>query len=533
MFRGKVDRVVRRRDARVQDGSGTGKAAAARHADAPGTTPRHMRIRRQPLWLKISAAAVSVLLLAGVAFAAYWFIRLQMNITKAPLNAGAQKTEGDTNDAKDRLQILILGSDTRDGKNSKYGTADDSTGYGHSDVMMLMDISADNRHVSVISFPRDLLVDVPECTDQSTHKTYPSRSGEMINAAMAEAGIGCAVDTVNKLTGLEIDHFMMADFNAVKELSNTVGGVSVCISDAVFDPDSGLRLPKGTSQVKGEQALSFLRTRHAFGDGSDLGRIQAQQGFLSSLARKVKDDGTLGNPQKLLTIADVITQNLTVDEGLANVQSLLTISSRLKDIDLSKVAFVAVPNRPAAVDPNRLELMQPQASQLFAAMRANLDLTTPGASSTPTASASPSATPTAAGSTPVTKSPAAPPYDKAVQPVTVADGSGVPEHAQELVTALVKGGFTQGSQFAADPVAKTTVYYAAGFEDVAADVAKLFGIPAAQTEASTAVNGVQIYLGSDFTSGLKYGTASVPADVVNQTAGDVKCQTANPALVVP
>ncbi|WP_426297712.1 LCP family protein [Arthrobacter sp. R-11] len=534
MFRGKVDRVVRRRDARVQESSGTGKAASARHGDAPGA-PRHMRFRRHSLWLKISAGVVSVLLLAGVAFAAYWFIRLQLNITKAPLNAGAQKTEGDTNDAKDRLQILILGSDTRDGKNSKYGSVDDSTGYGHSDVMMLLDISADNRRVSIISFPRDLLVDVPECTDQTTHKSYPARSGEMINAAMAEAGIGCAVDTVNKLTGLEIDHFMMADFNAVKELSNTVGGVAVCISDAVYDPDSGLRLPKGTSQVKGEQALSFLRTRHAFGDGSDLGRIQAQQGFLSSLARKVKDDGTLGNPQKLLSIADVITQNLTVDEGLANVQSLLTISSRLKDIDLSKVAFVAVPNRPAAVDPNRLELMQPQASQLFAAMRANLDLTKPGSTSTP--AASPGASPTAAASTPAStaptsKTPSAVPYDKALQPVTVADGSGVPEHAQELVAALVKAGFTQGSQFAADPTAKTAVYYAAGFEDVASDVAKLFGIPAAQVEASTAVNGVQLYAGSDFTSGLKFGTASVPADVVNQTAGDVKCQTANPALVV-
>ncbi len=526
---------MRRRETRVQESSGIGKAAAARHGDAPGT-PRHMRFRKHPLWLKISAGAVSVLLLAGVAFAAYWFIRLQMNITKAPLNAGAQKTEGDTNDAKDRLQILILGSDTRDGKNSKYGSADDSTGYGHSDVMMLLDISADNKRVSIISFPRDLLVDVPECTDQTTHKRYPARSGEMINAAMAEAGIGCAVDTVNKVTGLEIDHFMMADFNAVKELSNTVGGVSVCISDAVYDPDSGLRLPKGTSQVKGEQALSFLRTRHAFGDGSDLGRIQAQQGFLSSLARKVKDDGTLGNPQKLLTIADVITQNLTVDEGLANVQSLLTISSRLKDIDLSKVAFVAVPNRPAAADPNRLELMQPQASQLFAAMRANLDLTSPGATSTPAAtpSASPSATATAPATTtaPVTKTPAAPPYDKSLQPVTVADGSGVPEHAQELVAALAKAGFTQSSQFAADPTAKTAVYYAAGFEDVATDVAKLFGIPAAQVEASTAVNGVQLYAGSDFTSGLKFGTASVPENVVNQTAGDVKCQTANPALVV-
>ncbi|OFI37943.1 transcriptional regulator [Arthrobacter sp. SW1] len=533
---------MRRRDARVQEISGSAKAAPARHGESGA--PRHMRISRYPLWMKVSAGVMSVLLVAGLAFAAYWFIRLQLNINKAPLNAGAQKTEGNINDAKDRLQILILGSDTRDGKNSKYGSVNDSTGYGHSDVMMLMDISADNKRVSVISFPRDLLVDVPECTDQSTNKTFPARSGEMINQAMAEAGIGCAVDTVNKLTGLEIDHFMMADFNAVKELSKTVGGVSVCVSDPIFDPDSGLRLPKGTSQVEGEQALSFLRTRHAFGDGSDLGRIQAQQGFLSSLARKVKDDGTLGNPQKLLTIADVITQNLTVDEGMANVQSLLTISSRLKDIDLSKVAFIAAPNRPAAVDPNRLELMQPQASQLFAALRANLDLTTPGATSTPSPSPTPttvpaggpsaSATPPGGTAKPPVAAPttSAPSYDKALQPVTVADGSAVPEHAQELVTALVKGGFTQASQFAADPVTKTTVYYADGFEDVAADVAKLFGIPATQLEASTAVNGVQLYLGSDFTAGLKFGTASVPDDVVNQTAGDVKCQTANPALIV-
>ena len=104
------------------------------------------------------------------------------------------------------------------------------------------------------------------------------------------------MDTVNKITGLEIDHFMMADFNAVKELSNAVGGVEVCISDAVYDPDSRLRLPAGNSQVQGEQALAFLRTRHAFADGGDLGRIKAQQGFLSSLTRKIKDDGTLSNP---------------------------------------------------------------------------------------------------------------------------------------------------------------------------------------------------------------------------------------------
>ncbi|BAS12142.1 cell envelope-related transcriptional attenuator [Arthrobacter sp. Hiyo8] len=113
-----------------------------------------------PLWLKVTAVTVSVLLVAGIAFAAYWVIRLQSNISKAPLSAGATRTEAAANDATDRLQILILGSDTRDGKNSQYGSTQDSTGYGQSDVMMLLDISADNKRVSLTSFPRDLLVNV-------------------------------------------------------------------------------------------------------------------------------------------------------------------------------------------------------------------------------------------------------------------------------------------------------------------------------------------------------------------------------------
>lgn len=176
-----------------------------------------------PIWLKAVTGVVALVLVAAIAFAGFWFIRLQGNISKAPLNAGGESTEAPGNDATGRLQILILGSDTRDGKNSEYGTADDSTGYGKSDVMMLMDISEDNKRVNVISFPRDLLVDIPDCKDRKTKTDYPARTGVMINEAMSEAGIGCAVDTVNKLTGMQVDHFMMADFNAVKELSNAVG----------------------------------------------------------------------------------------------------------------------------------------------------------------------------------------------------------------------------------------------------------------------------------------------------------------------
>jgi LCP family protein required for cell wall assembly len=481
-----------------------------------------------PAWLKVTTAVASILVLGGLAFAGYWYFRLQSNISKAPLSAGTGNSEG-VNDSTDRMQILILGSDTRDGKNSEYGGPEDSSGYGQSDVMMLMDISADNKRVNVISFPRDLLVDIPECKDQKTNQVYPARSGVMINEAMAQAGIGCAVDTVNKLTGLEVDHFMMADFNAVKELSNTVGGVDVCISDAVYDPDSRLRLPKGTSAVQGEMALAFLRARHAFADGGDLGRIAAQQGFLSSLTRKIKDDGTLSDPSKMLRIADVVTQNLTVDEGLASVPSLLTIGNRLKNIDISKVAFVAVPTTPAVLDPNRLQMAEPAGAQLFSALRKDVDLTDPTAPTTPTPSPTDSAT---APPAPTETAPAQPPYDKAVQPVTVANGTGVPGRSQEISQVLMAGGFTQLGKLEALAVAQTVVYYGPDFADVAADVAALLGIPATQVLPAPAIAGVQVYLGTDFSTGTGYGAVALPEDIVDQTAGDVVCQQANPDLIV-
>ncbi|MDQ0869323.1 LCP family protein required for cell wall assembly [Arthrobacter sp. V1I9] len=521
----------RGRDKRENGADVSAGGPVSRHAeDGTVGAARHLGpLRRMPLWLKITTGVLSVALVGALAFAGFWFLRLQNNISKAPLNAGGVNAEP-VSGATGRMQILILGSDTRDGKNAGYGTADDSKGYGKSDVMMLMDISEDNKRVSVISFPRDLLVDIPECTDGQTNKTFPARSGVMINEAMNEAGIGCAVDTVNQLTGLEVDHFMMADFNAVKELSKAVGGVDVCISDAVHDPDSGLRLPKGTSAVEGEMALAFLRTRHAFADGGDLGRIRAQQGFLSSLTRKIKDEGTLSDPGKMLRIADVVTQNLTVDEGLASVPSLLTIGNRLKDIDISKVAFVSVPTTPALIDPNRLQMAEPAGSQLFAAMRNDIDLTDPTAPATPAPSKT-TAPPTAA---PSETAPPLPPYDKAIQPVTVANGSGVPGRAQEIVQALIAGGFTQAAQFEATAVEQSVVYYGADYKDVAVDVAAKLKIPAAQVLPAPAVSGVQVYLGTDFTSGATYGgSVALPKDIVNQTAGDARCQQANPFLIVP
>ncbi|WP_423181326.1 LCP family protein [Arthrobacter sp. NyZ413] len=503
-------------DAPNPDPSQTGPVGYPGQGKLAVRSRRRFSFRNAPRWFKITSAVVAVLLVAVVAFGGYWVWRLQSNISKSALGAGGIRTEGPVDDSKDRLQILVLGTDTRSGKNGQFGTVDQSSGYGQSDVMMLVDISADNNHVNVISFPRDLLVDVPACTDSKTGQHYPERQNAMINSAMAEAGIGCAVDTVNKLTGLEVDHFMMADFNAVTELSKAVGGVDVCVSSAVDDPESGLHLPKGTSQVEGDQALAFLRTRHAFTDGGDLGRIKAQQSFLGSLVRKLKSEGTLSDPQKMLGIADTVTKNLTVDDGIASVPALLTIAGRLKNIDPAKVNFITVPNVPAASDPNRLDLDEPAASNFFAALKQSADL------SQPAPSAAPSAAPTATGT------PAAP-YSKALQPVTVANGTGVSGRSQEIGTLLSNAGFTKLSRIQAETRAQTMVYYGAGFADVAADVAAMFGLPASSVQQVDAVQGVQLYAGQDFATGDKPTLpAAKPSDVVNQTAQDQTCQATNP-----
>ncbi len=474
---------------------------------------RRFRFRTSPRWFKIVTAVVAVLFVGVVAFGGYWAWRLQSNISTSDLSAGGQRSEGAVNDSSDRLQILVLGSDTRSGNNSQYGTADQSSGYGHSDVMMLLDIAADNNHVNVISFPRDLMVDIPACTDNKTNQHYDEQPSAMINSAMAQAGIGCAVDTVNKLTGMEVDHFMMADFNAVKELSNAVGGVDVCVSDAVNDPESGLHLPKGTSQVQGDQALAFLRTRHGFANGGDLGRIKAQQAFLGSLTRKLKSEGTLGNPQRMLSIADTVTKNLTVDSGLASAPSLITIANRLKNIDPANVNFITVPNVPAPADPNRLTLDEPAASDFFAALRKSPDLT----------QAAPAGTPSEAPATPP-----APAYDKALQPISVANGTGVTGRSTAIASLVAQAGFTKVTRIQATARPQTMVYFGPGFADVAADVAAMFGLPASSVQQVANIQGVQLYAGEDFATGDKPTLPSAdPGSVVAQTAQDQTCQATN------
>ncbi|MBP2414447.1 LCP family protein required for cell wall assembly [Arthrobacter stackebrandtii] len=500
---------------------------------------RHFKTaKKAPLWLRIAALTLTTALVLGVGTAGLLFFKLQSNVSTAKLNVGVGKTGASQGPAEQTgsLQILIIGTDTRDGANSEYGTAEDSTGEGNADVMLLMDISSDNSHVSVTSFPRDLMVPIPDCETPSGI-VYGAPAGQL-NATL-QAGPGCTVAAINDITGLTIDHFMLADFTAVKELSTALGGVEVCIDHDLNDnPGSGLILPAGTSWISGEQALQFLRTRHSFGDASDLARIQAQQYFLGSMIRKIKSEGTLTNLPKLYTLADVVTKNLTIDEGLANIPSMVGIATRLAKIDLGQVAFVTVPNTQYVGNDSKVQLLEPDAGQFFAALRNGTSLT-PEPAPAPTGTPTPGDTPSPEESTgeaagPETTDPEAAPsaYDKGIQPISVANASTLAGRTTELIQALAADGFA--STWPAGDLAaqtETKVLYGTNMADVAHDVAALFKLPDTALVEDPAITGVQLVVGTDWVSGTDYGTVVVPDNIVQSTADQTgQCLTVNPDM---
>lgn len=475
--------------------------------DAPGR-PRARRWSRKR-WAALAVVLV-LLVVLGVGVAATW--RLQSNLDTSPLDLG----DGSGTVEEGPLDVLVMGTDTREGEgNDQYGDDDDSSGSGLTDVMMLVHVAEDRSGVTVVSLPRDLVTDIPRCTDPESGEVHPAEEDAMLNSAIANGGPGCTVASVNRMTGLKMDHFMLADFNAVKELSSTVGGVEVCVNEAVDDPKSGLELPAGVSSVEGEQALAFLRSRAAFGDGGDTSRIRSQQSFLASLARKIKEEGTLMDLPKLYEIADVATRNLHVDEDLASVPTMVGLATAVRGVDLADMVFVTVPTEPYALDPNRLQLEEDAAEDLFEALREDRSLTSPTES--PTASASPSP-----------EASTAPPFDPETVPLSVSNASGVEGRDGDIAEVLEDEGYApveSGAQPAELP--GTQVFFGAGWSEAAAAVAELLGVPSSQIVPTTDVAGVLVSVGQDFPEGDRLEVRSaLPGELNGQTAEQYTCQQA-------
>lgn len=506
------------RDDAAADERTTEPEQLGRHWSAASAPPEGRR------WGLIIAA---MLLAVVVGIGGLSIFKLQQNLVTSPLNLGQEEAED-----SGATDILILGSDTRAGEgNSRYGEVEEGNGGGKTDVMMLAHISEDREDVTVVSFPRDLMVEIPECTDPESGKTYPAQDAAMLNSAGENGGPGCTVAAINELTGLSIDHFMLADFDAVTELSRSVGGVEVCVNHEVEDPKSGLELPAGTSTVEGEQALAFLRSRAAFGDGGDESRIRSQQQFMSSLARKLKAEGTLSNIPALYDIADVMTQNLHVDEQLGNVTRIVGLAGELADVDLSRVVFVSVPSEVYPQDPNRLQLDEKPAEELFQVLRQDGSLTEDGqpeASSSPSASSGASATATAAPTGNATAEPTGAAFSPDTVPVTVNNASGAEDRDQELVDRLGEAGYdlAELGEQSEEDLPGTQLHYAMGWQGAAEQVADELGIPESQiAPGDDLLSGLSLTVGEDFAQGETMDVdAEVPDEYSGQTAEQFTCQ---------
>ena len=375
--------------------------------------------RTRPFKRALTALGVVVALLAvtGTAAAALAYYRLNGNINRVAIDEvlGSDRPEKVAEPAADReaTNILLMGSDKRVGDLS-FGERSDTT--------ILLHLAANRQSAVMVSIPRDSIVDIPEClTPDGT--TVPARSAAMFNEAFSEGGPACTVKTVESLTEIRIDNYVVIDFRGFKDMVNALGGVEVCVPEAVNDPKSRLDLRAGRQTVKGEQALAYVRTRYALGNGGDLSRIDRQQAFLGSMVSKVRSTGLLLRPDRLYNFLAAATKSITTDLGSLN--TLRKLAQEVRGVDTKDVTFLTVPNEPYPADPNRVQF-KPSAQGLWTALR--FDQPLPGRDRTPSATATPSGPPLVT-----------PPERISV---SVLNGSGVAGEASRVARELTAAGFT-------------------------------------------------------------------------------------------
>lgn len=290
--------------------------------------------------LRLLAVALAVVLVSAISVVAIAFARVaaEFNANKVDIGTGGAPPIGAHSG---EVNLLLVGSDTRNGQKGHYGGNPGST---LNDVNILIHVSADHAKATVISIPRDLYVDVPACPDPTRPgQRLPAETGVKINTTLEHGGIGCVRDTVTALTGITIPYAALITFDGVVEMSNAVGGVPVCVAKAINDDYTGLHLSAGTHTLQGPTALEFLRTRHGVGDGSDLTRISSQQVFLSALVRKIKSNSTLTDVTKLYGLAKAAANSMVLSSTLANVDTMVSIARAVAPIPLSRFVLVQYP----------------------------------------------------------------------------------------------------------------------------------------------------------------------------------------------
>lgn len=340
---------------------GTTRAARREHRLA-----QRARLRRRAL--KVTGAGAALVVAAGLAVT----MHLGNNISRVDIAHGSAERPDDVDGA---LNILVIGSDTREGLGTtEYGTGT-AEGGARSDTNLLVHISADRESAYVISIPRDSMTQAPtDCADPKS--TVANGEVRRWNDNFNQGGPACTVKTLEGLTGIYIDHVAVVDFSGFQSMVDGLGGVDVCLPKPVSDADAQIDLPAGRQRLDGKDALGYVRMRKTLGDGSDLQRIERQQAFMSSMAQEATKTSLLLRPDRLYRFLDAATKSMTADEDLS-LTRLTSIASSLRDLGTEELVFVTVPTEPYPADINRVQWRTEASDELWAAVRNDTAL--PGA----------------------------------------------------------------------------------------------------------------------------------------------------------
>ncbi|MBN6190860.1 LCP family protein [Aneurinibacillus sp. BA2021] len=327
--------------------------------------------------MKFIAIGLAVVLVSGIGVGTYIFYDFSSTVSANAVDLdGQEDVPPDIGEYKGGFNLVLTGVDTCEEKyKDLFGdrcTGRDAGGT-LNDVNLLVHVSQEPRRITVVSFPRDLMVPIPECEDEDGN-VHSAMSKQPLNTAYTDGGLNCVVQTISQLTDQEVQFAASVTFGGVIEITNAIGGVEVCLANPIKDRYTGLDMEAGTHWLQGLQALQFLRTRHGVGDGSDLGRIGNQQQYMSSLARALISSDTLGNVPVMLKLANIGLQNLETSTSLADPMKIAQIALAVKSVPFEDIVFLQYPTNQDSADPNKVVPNTQAADVMWDAIEKNAQL---------------------------------------------------------------------------------------------------------------------------------------------------------------
>jgi LCP family protein required for cell wall assembly len=391
---------------------------------------------------------------------------------------------------------------------------ENGTGGNDTNTLILIHIPAGGKKAVGFSIPRDDWVNFAGTVgpqqdgkidqayglsmfyeEEKLRAKYPNMSQDRLAFLGNEAGRTAAVDTVEKLTGVHVDHFAEVNLYGFYELAKVLGGVEVCLKHAVNDPYSGAHFHAGYQHLDPKQALAFVRQRHGLPNG-DLDRTHRQQAFLDSVMHQLRADGVLDDLTKLTALLSVAKQYVITDAGW----NLLDFAGQMRDLTSGNLVFRTLPIEGYATidgqDANEVDpayIKQIVHAAFYPAPRA--------------AEASGKAARAVARA------------EARRTTVDVLNGGSTSGLAASVSAALVKAGYRAGQVGNTSSRATTAVRYGAGASASAKRVASYFGVTATAS-TSVAAGHVEILLGA---------SAAVPS-ISNATA---LSPSSSPSSVIP